>query len=150
SPVAQNNVSQLGPAPPMNPGGEPENELEIPRVVPENQLRLPANSKPPPQTRSIPFDEHQSTKEIPLPKIFQGCWQGQVNHPDSLRALSGQPPGLWLTKTYRLCYRRVAQGLFVPTLATAGVDSNSVPVGAVSSVTSTLRVLRTDGRGSAT
>ena len=73
-----------------------------------------------------------------------------MTHLDSLRVLGRQPPNLWITKTYRFCYRRVAQGPFEPTLATAGVDSNSVPFGVVSSVQSTLRVLRTDGRSSAT
>jgi hypothetical protein len=74
----------------------------------------PAKLQSVPETGSIPLDENQSTREIPLPEVFQGCWQGQVTHLDSLRALSGQPPGLWITKTYHLCYRRVAQGPFVP------------------------------------
>jgi len=150
SPIAQNNVSQGGLAPPMTPRGQPGNELEIPPVVPGKQINAPPNSQPLPEKGSIPFNENQSTREIPLPKVFQGCWQGQVTHPDSLRALSGRPPGLWITKTYRLCYRRVAQDPFVLTLATAGVDSSSVPFNVVSSVRSALRVLRTDGRSSAT
>ena len=150
SPIAQNNVRQGGLAAPMTPGGQPDNELEIPPVVPGKQLNPPPNSQPLPETRSIPFNENQSTREIPLPKVFQGCWQGQVTHPDSLRALSGRPPGLWITKTYRLCYQRVEQGPFVLTLATAGVDSGSVPFEVVSSLRSALRIVRTDGRSSAT
>ncbi len=150
SPFVENNVTQGSPVPPMNPGGQPGNELEIPPVFPEKQLTPPASSIPIPETGSIPLNENQSTREIPLPKVFQGCWQGQVTHLDSLRPLGRQPPNFWVTKTYRFCYRRIAQGPFVPTLATAGVDSNSVPFGAVSSVRSTLQVLRTDGRSSAT
>ena len=149
SPIAQNNVSQGNPLS-FSPGGQPSNELEIPPVVSKKQLNPPANLQPIPETESIPLDENQSTREIPLPKVFQGCWQGQVTHLDSLRALGEHPPNLWMTKTYRFCYRRIAQGPFVPTLTTAGVDSNSVPLGVVSSVKSTLRVLRTDGRSSAT
>jgi hypothetical protein len=150
SPIAQNNVNQGGPALPIIPRGQPGNELEIPPVAPGTQLNHPPISQPFPETGSIPFNENQSTREIPLPKVFQGCWQGQVTHPDSLRSLSGRPPGLWITKTYRLCYRRVAQGPFVLTLATAGVDSSSIPFNVVSSVRSALRVLGTDGRRSAT
>jgi hypothetical protein len=150
SPTVQNHVIQGSQAFPMNSGGQPGNELEIPPVVQEKQLNPPATSLPIPETGSNPLNENQSTREIPLPKVFQGCWQAQVTHLDSLRVLGRQPPNLWITKTYRFCYRRVAQGPFVPTLATAGVDSNSVPFGVVSSVQSTLRVLRTDGRSSAT
>ena len=149
SPTVQNNVSQGSQAFPRNPGGQQGNELEIPPVVPEKQLNPPTTSLPIPETGSIPLNENQSTREIPLPKVFQGCWQAQVTHLDSLRVLGRQPPNLWITKTYRFCYRCVAQGPFVPTLATAGVDSNSVPFGVVSSVQSTLRVLWTDGRSSA-
>jgi hypothetical protein len=149
-PILQNNVSQAGPAPSAMPRGQPGNELEIPPVGPESQLNPPPNSQLIPETGSMPFNENQSTREIPLPRVFQGCWQGQVTHPDWLRALNGQPPGLWITKTYRLCYRRVGQGPFVPTLATADVDSNSKPFDVVSGVRSTLRVLRTDGHSNAT
>jgi hypothetical protein len=145
-PVAQNNFNQRD-AIPVNPGGQSANELEIPPVVPEKQPNSPANSKLP-EIGLIPPNGDQSTREIPLPKVFQGCWEGQVTHLDSLRALGGHPPDLWITKTYRFCYRRIAQGPFVPTLATAGVDSHSVPTGAVSSVRSTLRVLQSDGRSS--
>ncbi len=150
SPTVQNHVIQGSQAFPMNSGGQPGNELEIPPVVQEKQLNPPATSLPIPETGSNPLNENQSTREIPLPKVFQGCWQAQVTHLDSLRVLGRQPPNLWITKTYRFCYRRVGQGPFEPTLATAGVDSNSAPFGMVSSVQSTLRVLRTDGRSSAT
>jgi hypothetical protein len=84
-------------------------------VLPSQQApQLPA-SKPmpfaPQQEHTIPprlpMGMGSNTREIPLPKVFRGCWSGSVPAVDTIRPLQeGEPPIIWLTKLYRLCYRQ--------------------------------------------
>lgn len=74
-----------------------------------------------PAPKSIPFAPQQeqtipprlpmglgsNTRKIPLPKVFRGCWSGSVPAIDTIRPLQeDEPPIIWLTKLYRLCYRQ--------------------------------------------
>lgn len=48
-----------------------------------------------------------ATREIPLPQVFRGCWQGSVPRVDSivpLDPMAGRT--IWLTKSYTLCYKQ--------------------------------------------
>jgi hypothetical protein len=87
-------------------------------VLPSQQSppQLPSQpASPPPlspqQERTIPprlpMGLGNNTREIPLPKIFRGCWSGSVPAIDSLTPLQpDEPPIIWLTKLYTLCYQQ--------------------------------------------
>jgi hypothetical protein len=48
------------------------------------------------------------TREIPLPQVFRGCWRGSVPRVDSIVPLNpNEPPTIWLTKVYTLCYKQI-------------------------------------------
>jgi hypothetical protein len=84
-------------------------------VLPSQQApQLPASKPMPfaPQREQtipprLPMGLGSNTREIPLPKVFRGCWSGSVPAVDTIRPLrEGEPPIIWLTKLYRLCYRQ--------------------------------------------
>jgi len=74
----------------------------------------------PPQ---LPMGLGSNTREIPLPQLFRGCWSGSVPAIDTIRPLQeGEPPLIWLTKLYRLCYRQTgADGKWELTFADSSV-----------------------------
>jgi hypothetical protein len=63
------------------------------------------------------------TREIPLPEVFRGCWQGSVPQVDSivpLDPMAGRT--IWLTKSYTLCYKQAGYNSdWVLTYAEGGV-----------------------------
>ncbi|HEX4209488.1 MAG TPA: hypothetical protein VHY56_03780 [Candidatus Binataceae bacterium] len=84
-------------------------------VLPSQQS--PQLSAPPPPPLSsqheetipprLPMRLGSNTREIPLPTGFRGCWSGSVPVVDTIRPLQeGEPPIIWLTKLYTLCYRQ--------------------------------------------
>jgi hypothetical protein len=85
-------------------------------TLPSQQIPEPQRT-PPPITRQ-PGDNlvipprlpapQGSTREIPLPQVFRGCWTGSVPAIDSLQPLSPDIGyTIWLTKIYTLCYKQV-------------------------------------------
>ena len=86
---------------------------------------LPSQQAPQmPATKPMPFAPQQeqtipprlpmglgsNTREIPLPKVFRGCWSGSVPAIDTIRMLQeGAGPPIWLTKLYTLCYQQAAR-----------------------------------------
>jgi len=64
-----------------------------------------------------------STREIPLPEVFRGCWSGSVAEIDSLQLFNPDAGRLiWLTKTYTLCYKQTGySGKWQLTFAESGV-----------------------------
>lgn len=49
-----------------------------------------------------------ATREIPLPEVFRGCWQGTVAQVDSITPLDPSAGRtIWLTKSYTLCYKQI-------------------------------------------
>jgi hypothetical protein len=82
-----------------------------------------------------------------LPSIFHGCWQGRVEHLDSINRLPGGPPtGYWTPKTYRLCYRRIGSGPFELTFTEAGIAYDQ----RIANPSSKMKLLSSDGRTYAT
>src|SRR5271170_3535190 len=67
------------------------------------RLALPPNSSQ--QEQTIPSrpvlplpDQGSNTREIPLPKVFRGCWRGSVPTVDSITLLQPDEPRIsWLT-----------------------------------------------------
>jgi hypothetical protein len=52
-----------------------------------------------------------NTREIPLPRVFHGCWAGEVAHVDSIEPLQSDAGRIaWLTKSYTLCYKQTGLG----------------------------------------
>ncbi len=48
-----------------------------------------------------------NTREIPLPRVFHGCWAGEVASVDSIEPLGPQAGRIeWLRKSYTLCYKQ--------------------------------------------
>jgi hypothetical protein len=100
-------------------------------VLPSQQApQLPATKPMPfaPQQEQtvpprLPMGLGSNTREIPLPKVFRGCWSGSVPAIDTIRPLQeGEPPLIWLTKLYRLCYRQTgANGKWELTFADSSV-----------------------------
>jgi hypothetical protein len=102
-------------------------------VLPSQQAppQLPAPTAPPPmsfqQERTIPPQLPRglgsNTREIPLPKIFRGCWSGSVPAIDSITPLRpDEAPLIWLTKLYTLCYQQTgANGEWKLTFADSSV-----------------------------
>ena len=68
-------------------------------------------------------NQGSNTREIPLPKVFRGCWRGTVAAIDTITPLrEGEPPLIWLTKVYTLCYRQIgANGQWELTFADSSV-----------------------------
>jgi hypothetical protein len=63
------------------------------------------------------------TREIPLPEVFRGCWQGSVPQVDSIVPLDPSAGRtIWLTKSYTLCYKQTGySGKWVLTYAEGAV-----------------------------
>jgi hypothetical protein len=104
-------------SPPPLPAPEP------PPISSQQEQTIPQRSIPP----RLPMGLGSNTKEIPLPKVFRGCWSGSVPAVDSIKPLQeGEPPIIWLTKLYTLCYRQTgANGKWQLTFADNSVaDTN--------------------------
>jgi hypothetical protein len=71
----------------------------------------------------LPLGLGSNTREIPLPKVFRGCWSGSVPAIDSMRPLQpDEAPLIWLTKLYTLCYQQAgANGQWQLTFADSSV-----------------------------
>lgn len=68
-----------------------------------------------------------NTREIPLPEVFHGCWEGEVAQVDSITPL-GPDAGriVWLTKSYTLCYKQTGyDGRWQLTFAEGSVSDRS-------------------------
>jgi hypothetical protein len=104
-------------SPPPLPAPQPP-----PLSSPQEQT-IPQRTIPP----RLPMGLGSNTREIPLPQVFRGCWSGSVPAVDSIRPLrEGEPPIIWLTKLYTLCYRQTgANGKWQLTFADNSVaDTN--------------------------
>lgn len=83
-----------------------QQSLPLPQAAPaplSNQIPQPEVTIPP----TFPGAQGGSTKEIPLPQVFRGCWRGTVPNVDrvvQLDASAGRT--IWLTKEYTLCYKQ--------------------------------------------
>jgi hypothetical protein len=76
---------------------------ETPRSAPLFRRQLPES----PGLRLQLPTAQGNTREIPLPRVFRGCWSGFVDSLDSIRPLNPDLGRLiWLTKTYTLCYKQ--------------------------------------------
>jgi hypothetical protein len=74
-----------------------------PPLSSQQEQTIPQRTIPP----HLPMGLGSNTREIPLPQIFRGCWSGSVPAVDSIQPLQqGEPPIIWLTKLYTLCYRQ--------------------------------------------
>jgi len=119
---------------------QPSSQLLIPPLptLPSQQEQtIPQRTLPPasrqeqtiPQgtTPRLPMGLGSNTREIPLPKVFRGCWSGSVPAVDSIQPLQeGEPPIIWLTKLYTLCYRqRGSNGKWQLTFADSSVADTS-------------------------
>ncbi|MGH7932556.1 MAG: hypothetical protein ACREQN_05245 [Candidatus Binataceae bacterium] len=70
----------------------------------------------------LPGGQGSNTREIPLPKIFRGCWNGAVPQVDSLEQLDTSGGGIqWLTKSYTLCYEQIGAAHWKLTFAEGSV-----------------------------
>jgi hypothetical protein len=69
-----------------------------------------------------------NTREIPLPRIFHGCWAGEVTRVDSIEPLQSDAGRIaWLTKSYTLCYKQTGLGgRWQLTFAEGSVSDRSV------------------------
>ncbi|MGH8014367.1 MAG: hypothetical protein ACREQ4_17900 [Candidatus Binataceae bacterium] len=92
-----------------------------------SQRQLSPSSNIHRQTGTAPpqrFPEHQGAniREIPLPRIFRGCWRGSVPRVDSLEPLDPNGGGIqWLTKVYTLCYEQIGAERWKLTFAEGSV-----------------------------
>jgi hypothetical protein len=119
-----NNVQTIPSAPPPAPPEEP-----------------PQAEEPPPRPPEAPAPEVRQPAPV-LPAVFRGCWRGVVDETDQMQRLPGAPRlGLWMPKTYMLCYRRVGDGPFHLTFTAAGVQGTRI-----TNTTGQLRLVSTDGR----
>ena len=97
----------------------------------------PTPGSPPP---SAPLTSQAEPK---LPRIFRGCWEGEVVMVDDLERLPGaHKVGYWTPKTYRLCYQRIGEGPFHLTFSETGV----VPNEQIKNARGRVDALATDGR----
>jgi len=121
----------------------------LPLTPPANNVQtIPAVRSPPPPTSSAA----QPVAELPqaatpqpepaLPAVFRGCWRAVVEEVDQMQRLpSASHLGVWMRKTYRLCYRRVGNGPFRATFTEAGVEGRRI----INS-SGRLNLVSTDGR----
>lgn len=80
-----------------------QQEQSIPPNSSQQEQTIPQQKIPP----RLPMGLGSNTREIPLPQVFRGCWSGSVPAVDSIHPLQeGEPPIIWLTKLYTLCYRQ--------------------------------------------
>ena len=104
-------------SPPPLPAPQP------PPISSRQEQTIPQRAIPP----HPPMGLGSNTREIPLPQLFHGCWSGSVPAVDSIQPLQeGEPPIIWLTKLYTLCYRQTgANGEWQLTFADNSVaDTN--------------------------
>jgi hypothetical protein len=74
----------------------------------------------------LPARQGSNTREIPLPRIFRGCWSGIVPRVDSLEELDPESGGVqWLTKSYILCYAQIGAKQWKLTFAQGAVADRS-------------------------
>lgn len=107
----------------------------LPQVAPQLPSSPPASLLPPPT--------YGNQNQPVLPAVFRGCWKGTVDYVDSLERLPGGAKlGFWTPKNYRLCYRRIGNGPFVPTLTEAGIEQND----RITNAEGRLTLVSTDGR----
>ena len=145
-PVPQNQATQ--PLPRARP--------TAPRVLPPSNNVQTIPEVPPPPAPAPPAAAPQAEAPPPapppgpavrqpepvLPAVFRGCWRGRVDEVDRMQRLPGAPRlGLWMPKTYMLCYRRVGNGPFHLTFTAAGVEGTRII-----NTSGQLRVVSTDGR----
>lgn len=99
--------SQQAPQLPVRP-------LSPPPMAPQQEETIPPR---------LPQGLGSNTREIPLPKVFRGCWSGSVPTIDSIKPLRpGEPRLIWLTKLYTLCYQQAgANGQWKLTFADSSV-----------------------------
>jgi hypothetical protein len=120
--------SYSSPAPTPMPHLPPGSDVHtLPQFSPQVPAAPSAAYQPPlyqPQPTSPPPVQVYRSQPM-LPAVFRGCWEGRVDHVDSLEQLpGGAKPGYWTPKTYRLCYRRIGNGPFVLTFTEAGIEQN--------------------------
>lgn len=107
----------------------------------------PAPPAPPPQAEEpppLPPPPAPAVRqpEPVLPAVFRGCWRGRVDEVDRMQRLPGASRlGLWMPKTYLLCYRRVGNGPFQLTFTAAGVEGTRII-----NTNGQMRAVATDGR----
>jgi hypothetical protein len=126
-------------APPLAP---PANNVQtIPSVPPPAPPEEQPQAEQPPPPEPPPAPEVRQPAPV-LPAIFRGCWRGVVDETDQMVRLPGAPHlGLWMPKTYMLCYRRVGDGPFQLTFTAAGVQGTHI-----TNTTGQLKLVSTDGR----
>jgi hypothetical protein len=124
-------------APPLAP---PSNNVQtIPSAPPPAPPEEPPQAEEPPPPPAAP--EVRQPPPV-LPAVFRGCWRGVVDETDRMERLAGAPRlGLWMPKTYMLCYRRVGDGPFQLTFTAAGVQGTRI-----TNTAGQLHVVSTDGR----
>ena len=136
-----NNVRTIPAAPPPPVPSkqlEPQPPPPPPPPPPPRQLEPEVEAPPPPPVVQQP--------EPVLPPVFRGCWRGRVEDVDRIQRLPGAAPtGLWMPKTYLLCYRRVGNGPFRLTFTEAGVEGIRI-----TNTTGRVQLVSTDGRSYAT
>lgn len=130
-------------APPLLP---PSNNVQtIPEVPPPPAPPpAPPQAEEPPPLQPLPPPPAPVVRqpEPVLPAVFRGCWRGRVDEVDRMQRLPGGPRlGLWMPKTYMLCYRRVGNGPFQLTFTAAGVEGTRII-----NTSGQLRAVSTDGR----
>lgn len=142
-PVPQSQATQpVAPVPrkarPLQP---PTNNVQtIPAVPPPPSPPIaPQAEQPPPAPPPAPMARQP---EVVLPAVFRGCWRGVVDYVDGMQRLPGAPRlGLWMPKTYMVCYRRVGNGPYQLTFTAAGVEGTRIV-----NTTGRLQLISTDGR----
>src|SRR5689334_23383785 len=106
-------------APPLTP---PSSSVQtIPSAPPCPPLAVPA--QPVVEIPPAAAPKHEAV----LPAVFRGCWRGVVEEVDRRQRLRGSSHlGLWMRKTYSLCYRRVGNGPFQATFTETGVEGRRI------------------------
>jgi hypothetical protein len=118
----------------------------IPKFTVDQQGNLVAPDDKP---TAAPNSSGQSTLEIPpVPKEFEGCWEGTVSEPDSWQLLEGPRIAGWIPTTFRLCFRRTGNGPFTITLHDSKLDTEyaSERGYTISNYDEQTEVVSTDGR----
>jgi hypothetical protein len=142
-PPSQGQVEQA-PESDYNPDSE-STPIQIlpPWLWPSTGSQLPGSTPAQGSKPSLQPAEPARQVNPVLPKVFSGCWQGQVDQLDWIKRIPGaHKVGFWTPKTYRLCYRRVGGGPFQLTFSEAGIRPSERiihPIGTVVPIS-------TDGR----
>ncbi len=113
----------------------------IPKFTVDQQGKLVAPYGKP--TAALMVSE-QGKVDIPqVPIGFEGCWEGTVSVPDSWQLLEGPSLGGWISRTFRLCFRRTGNGPFTVTIDTRFASER------ISNYQEQTKVVSTDGRNQA-